>query len=379
MFPEVSFIIPALNAEKTIGPAIRSIRDLDYPKDLIEIIVVNNGSTDRTKEIALATDATVIDVPERNRSRARNVGWRQARHNLIAFIDSDVHLDAGWLKAMVLRFTHDKIGAGQGKIIPTGTPSAFEVFRRELSAWRTYQTFNSLRIISANTPILNTAACVYRKAALKAVDGFDEELKRHEDVDLAKRVAFSGYHFVGVEAAVAFVAWHGAGWPDYLLRSFDIGYQRKALELKWQTKFVLKKKLRTISSQQAKNVALFKDTRNTFWLLKLLVEVIVESGRLFNFKSYPSVPKITANARLSLIIFEEKVHALDLSSGRIFEFEAYHALPLLESLGLITFEECARKMEALLHHSFDEDLQRQILSEVRQTGLALDQDELTSG
>ncbi|RKX92309.1 MAG: glycosyltransferase family 2 protein, partial [Spirochaetes bacterium] len=63
-YPFVSVIIPALNAESTIGLCLESIKSLDYPAGKLEIIVVDNGSTDRTREIAESFGAKVLYKPK---------------------------------------------------------------------------------------------------------------------------------------------------------------------------------------------------------------------------------------------------------------------------------------------------------------------------
>lgn len=93
----ISVVIPALNAELFIGEAIESVHAQTLK--VSEIIVVNNGSTDRTAEIASELGALVVDEHERGLSRARNAGLRQCTQEWIALLDSDDRWDAQKIEA----------------------------------------------------------------------------------------------------------------------------------------------------------------------------------------------------------------------------------------------------------------------------------------
>lgn len=99
--PLVSVIMPCLNAERHIQMAIDSV--LAQTFDDFELIVVDNGSTDRTSEILSSVNdprLRVFTLPERGVSRARNLGLREARGTFIAFLDSDDTWSTGFLEKM---------------------------------------------------------------------------------------------------------------------------------------------------------------------------------------------------------------------------------------------------------------------------------------
>ncbi len=83
----ISVVIPALNAERFIGAAIESVHAQTL--QVSEIIVVDNGCTDRTAEIASHLGAVVIEERERGLSRARNAGIQRATQDWVALLDSD--------------------------------------------------------------------------------------------------------------------------------------------------------------------------------------------------------------------------------------------------------------------------------------------------
>lgn len=98
--PIVSIIMPVLNAERDVRVAIKCLLSLDYPKELIEIIVVDNGSTDRTREVATEYPVTLlVEASAKNAYTARNAALRKARGSVIAFTDADCIIDPQWLRA----------------------------------------------------------------------------------------------------------------------------------------------------------------------------------------------------------------------------------------------------------------------------------------
>ena len=98
---EVSVVVPAYNASLTIARTLRGILNQSIPPD--EILVVNDGSTDNTHEVALEVGSSrvrVIDQTNRGVSAARNCGVSSARNELIAFCDADDVWETGFLETI---------------------------------------------------------------------------------------------------------------------------------------------------------------------------------------------------------------------------------------------------------------------------------------
>ncbi len=91
---KISFVIPAYNEQDFIGPCLESVmRELGTIECDAEVIVVNNASTDATRERALAVpDVRVVDEPQKGLVRAREAGYLASSGELIANIDSDTRL-----------------------------------------------------------------------------------------------------------------------------------------------------------------------------------------------------------------------------------------------------------------------------------------------
>ena len=95
--PLVSIIIPALNAENTIKDCLNSIKQLDYPDLKIEVIVVDNGSDDKTADIAMQFGAKVLYKPDLNVGGLRNAGAKVSSGDILAFTDADCVVEKDWL------------------------------------------------------------------------------------------------------------------------------------------------------------------------------------------------------------------------------------------------------------------------------------------
>lgn len=121
----VSVVIPTLNSEKTLRDCLKSIAEQDYPKDKVEIIIADAGSTDQTLDIIsefsiasslrpLSSNIQVIPNPLKTGEAGKAVGVRHAKNDIIAFIDSDNILpDKDWLKRMVEPFNDSEIVASE--------------------------------------------------------------------------------------------------------------------------------------------------------------------------------------------------------------------------------------------------------------------------
>jgi len=119
--PGVSFIVPAHNEETVIAQKVRNCLGLDYPPSLLEVIVVCDGCTDSTADLARgAGDARVRVMeyePRRGKPHALNAACAEARGDLLVFTDADVRLDRGALRSLVANFADARVGCVSGRTI----------------------------------------------------------------------------------------------------------------------------------------------------------------------------------------------------------------------------------------------------------------------
>ena len=122
--PSVSMIIPVFNEEAVIADKISNTLALAYPRERFEVIVVSDGSTDRTNEIMgqyADSRLRVVVLGERGgKAAALNRGLREARHEIVVFSDASILLEKDSLRALVSRFRSHEVGCVSGEDhIPT--------------------------------------------------------------------------------------------------------------------------------------------------------------------------------------------------------------------------------------------------------------------
>jgi len=130
MFPTVSVIVPVFNAERALPRLMDSLRAQTYPRDCIEIILVDNNSTDRSPEVMRRyPEAIPLAFAEWQSSyAARNVGIQRATGEVLAFIDADCRAHPDWLRAGVSALIDkgaDRI-AGEVKFALPACPNTYE-------------------------------------------------------------------------------------------------------------------------------------------------------------------------------------------------------------------------------------------------------------
>ena len=115
--PRVSIVLAAHNEEAHIGRKLENLLGLDYPREKLQIIVVSDGSTDRTDEIVArcgAKNVELVRVPHQGKPTALNAGVARASGEIVVFCDARQHIAQDALRAMVSYFADLKVGAVVG-------------------------------------------------------------------------------------------------------------------------------------------------------------------------------------------------------------------------------------------------------------------------
>lgn len=109
--PSISIVVPTYDSERTLTQCLESIVKQDYPRDKVEIIIVDGGSKDKTLDVARKYKVNrILNNPLRTGEAGKAVGVKAARNEIIALIDSDNILDSkDWLSKMVNPFKDSKI------------------------------------------------------------------------------------------------------------------------------------------------------------------------------------------------------------------------------------------------------------------------------
>lgn len=214
--PSVSVIIPVLNAERDIRTALTTLLAMDYPRELLQVIVVDNGSTDRTRDVVKEFPVTLmVEESASNAYIARNAALRRATGELVAFTDGDCIIDRQWLRAAVGALERENADMVGGNILftyPEGmTPASI---------------FDSLVHLRNDRSIARRGCAVTAnlvvKASLFKVVGFlpDEEPVAGDFIWTANAVA-GGFKIV--YAADAIVQHPARGFRSLMRKTYSIG------------------------------------------------------------------------------------------------------------------------------------------------------------
>ena len=193
--PLVSVIIPAFNSEATIKGLLDSLMALDYRRDRLEIILVDGGSTDRTREIAQEYPIKVIVEERRGINVARNFGVRNSNGEILAFTDSDCIVPVDWIRKIVEAFKDSRVGCLGGSVIRYEdnflSRYADESIMPVLRRFRRRELLGDVGLMFRYPAGCNMA---FRREALERVGYFDERIRYGFDEDeLIERICRSGY------------------------------------------------------------------------------------------------------------------------------------------------------------------------------------------
>jgi glycosyltransferase involved in cell wall biosynthesis len=207
--PIVTVVVPVHNGELTIRTCIEALLAQDWPREALELIVVDNRSTDATRAIVAQYAVRLVEECEVQSSyAARNRGVAASHGDVLAFTDADCVPDRGWVRALAAALEPDEVGIAAG---------AIEAWRSELLVER-YQAVWALRAErAARHPVLpfaQTASAACRRAVFDAVGGFDAACRFGGDLDFCWRVQrHTGTRLVFEPAAVVQhrhrTTWHG--------------------------------------------------------------------------------------------------------------------------------------------------------------------------
>jgi len=202
--PFVSVVIPARNAADTLENCLKSLSELDYPKDKVEIIIADGLSTDRTQETAENYGATVIQNPGIRAVAGRNIGFEAAQGELIAFSDADCVMDKDWLKNAIKYFEDERVaGIGGPNLVPQDAP----VFSKAVSLLFDYAfPFGGGAPTRVYDKVIESRAhgsnAVYRASVLRRVMPIDEGMFAGEDVVMNQKIKRLGYKLLYVPDVV---------------------------------------------------------------------------------------------------------------------------------------------------------------------------------
>lgn len=192
---KLSFVIPAYNEEKDLGACLGSILKEAADKDYdMEIIVVNNASTDKTKEIAQSFPGVkVVDEMRKGLSAARHAGFLAADGDLIANIDADTMLTPGWIDKVFKAFSgNPNFAAFSGPYIYYDLSKLVNCGVR-IFYYLGFIGYLLNRYIFRKGAMLQGGNFIVKKSALEKVGGYNLDFDFYgEDTDIACRLRETG-------------------------------------------------------------------------------------------------------------------------------------------------------------------------------------------
>ncbi len=183
--PKVSILVATLNNELTIDECLKALCELNYPKDFLEVIVVDGCSTDRTLEIAEKYPVRIISAPL-NAPAAYNYALKIVSDDIIGFVDSDAKVEKEWLNKLVVYLDDPQVAGVSGGIETWNKENAFaRSIGYELENRYARQKKSVVRIATMNL--------LMKKEVIEEVGYFDEQLPSQYDTDLGFRITSKGY------------------------------------------------------------------------------------------------------------------------------------------------------------------------------------------
>jgi glycosyltransferase involved in cell wall biosynthesis len=193
---KLSFCIPAYNEEINLRKCLESISKETAGKDYaIEIIVANNASTDRTKDVALSfSGVNVIDEPHKGIVWARRAAYLKSTGDLIANIDADTILTPGWIETVFREFSQNK------KLAALSGPYIYY----DLKVWQNlaikiyygigFAFYYLTKKIFGLGAMLQGGNFIITRETLEKIGGYDTSIEFYgEDTDIARRVEKIGF------------------------------------------------------------------------------------------------------------------------------------------------------------------------------------------
>jgi O-antigen biosynthesis protein len=208
-WPLISVVVCSYNGARTIGETLDSLERLEYPR--YEIIVVDDGSTDATADIATRDAVRLIRTPNGGLSAARNIGIHAASGEIVAFIDDDAYADPHWLSYLAHEFITTGCAAAGGPNLPPPGDNLVAAAVANAPGGPIHVLISDRE--AEHIPGVNSA---YRRDALLAIGGFDPVYRAAgDDVDVCWRLLNRG---LDIRFSPAAIVWHhrrdrvGAYW-----------------------------------------------------------------------------------------------------------------------------------------------------------------------
>lgn len=204
-FPTISVILPTYNAQKYLIRCLDSIKKQEYPKEKIEVLVIDGGSRDSTLEIAKRYKTKIFFNPFVDCDEGKSIGLKHAKGEIIALIDSDNELSSSkWLKTMIKPLLDDKtiFGVESPWLIRKDDPliNQYETLIQVADPLaRCFHPkmeiidkgdYNIYKTKFGDTPVIGANGFLWRRKIIDVIGGYEHKF---EEVNFIARVIQGGY------------------------------------------------------------------------------------------------------------------------------------------------------------------------------------------
>jgi len=194
-YPSITFLVPAYNEEDTLEGTIRSLIKVEYPKDKKKIIIINDGSKDKTLEIAKKLEeefeeVSVLNKLNSGKANSLNEALKLVKTELIAVTDADSYPNPDSVKKMVGHFGDEKVCAVTSRVLVKNKRNLlerFQVMDYSIIAW----TRKLLDFVDS-VYVTNGPLSIYRADKVKEIGGFDPT-NLTEDIEITWHFLSLGY------------------------------------------------------------------------------------------------------------------------------------------------------------------------------------------
>jgi glycosyltransferase involved in cell wall biosynthesis len=234
-FPRVSVIIPAFNSARTLGYCLTALQRQTLPAVCFDVIVVDDGSLDDTKDVALLfPEVQFISINHQGPAAARNFGVTNSSAEIVLFTDADCIPAEDWVENMIAPFDEEDV---------VGVKGIYLNQQRELIArfvQAEYESKYGHMQKEKYIDFIDTYSAGYRRDVFLQYGGFDTDFPTScvEDQEFSFRIARAGHKMVFAPGAKVLHLRHARSLKEYFLKKFKIGYWKVLVHKRYPDKLI---------------------------------------------------------------------------------------------------------------------------------------------
>ncbi len=266
---KISVVIPVYNGAATLGACLGALMNQTLQRSLYEVIVVDDGSSDETADIANSFSVRLLRQKNAGAPAARNTGMKIANGYWVAFTDADCVPSRGWLSNLL-----KAVEQVNGAVQPLGAAGKTLGYNSTTAAARFVDLTAGLdaerSLAHPRFPWAPSANLMYRKNAVLEIGGYDERYVTYDACDLHTRLRKVDLGAFVFEPRAIVLHRHRAGWRAYVKQQFSygIGYAQFVLRHKDEVHWGISHELKTLASLVRSFLMLLVPSRGDHALLQ---------------------------------------------------------------------------------------------------------------